>query len=114
VKIWAALEPSKDEPTEVVGTTAVGRTQHFYLPRAESSKRWIISISDNGPGIAPEAQQKIFAMFNRAGKSRAEGNGIGLALCRRVAKQHQSTIEVRSTVGEGSVFYFDLASAEGS
>ncbi|MGB7084308.1 MAG: ATP-binding protein, partial [Phormidesmis sp.] len=91
VKIWAALEPSKDEPTEVVGAIAVSKTQHFYLPRAEGSKRWIISISDNGPGVAPEAQQKIFAMFNRAGKSRAEGSGIGLALCRRVAEQHQST-----------------------
>lgn len=75
-------------------------------------ERWLFLISDNGPGIAPEAQEDIFAVFNRAGKSRAEGSGIGLALCRRVVEQHQGEIGVRSVVGEGSVFYFDLPQAE--
>ena len=74
--------------------------------------RWQFLVSDNGPGIAPEAQKKIFTMFNRAGKSRAEGSGIGLALCRRVVEQHKGEIGVRSVVGEGSTFYFDLAQAE--
>ncbi len=109
VKIWAALEPSEDKLA-----TASDKMQHGCLPKSESSKRWVISIGDNGPGIALEAQQEIFAMFNRAGKSRAEGSGIGLALCRRVAEQHQSTLEVRATIGGGSIFYFDLAGAEGS
>ena len=76
--------------------------------------RWLFSVSDNGPGIAPENQEKIFAMFNRAGRSRAEGSGIGLALCRRVVEQHQGAIGVRSTVGDGSTFYFDLAKVEES
>ncbi|PZO23214.1 MAG: hypothetical protein DCF25_00900 [Leptolyngbya foveolarum] len=71
--------------------------------------RWLFLVSDNGPGVAPDDQEKIFAMFNRAGKSRAEGSGIGLALCRRVVEQHQGEIGVRSVVGEGSTFYFDLA-----
>lgn len=107
VKISANCVSPDDELTE-----ADRRLQDFNLPRPESAKRWLIYISDNGPGIAPEAQEKIFEMFNRTGKSRSEGNGIGLALCRRVAEQHQSTIEVRSTVGEGSTFYFSLAGAD--
>ncbi|MGD1866462.1 MAG: ATP-binding protein [Phormidesmis sp.] len=72
--------------------------------------RWFFFIADNGPGIAPEAQTQIFEMFNRAGKSRTDGNGIGLALCQRVARQHQTIIKVKSTLGSGSTFYFDLGS----
>ena len=74
----------------------------------ESSNRWIIHVRDNGPGIADENQEKVFQLFNRAGKSRAEGSGIGLALCRRVVEQHGGTIGVNSKLGEGSDFYFDL------
>ena len=82
-------------------------------PTSLQGAKWQFLVSDNGPGIAPEAQEKIFAMFNRAGKSRAEGSGIGLALCRRVVEQHEGKIGVRSVVGEGSTFYFDLAQAKG-
>ncbi len=74
--------------------------------------RWLFLVSDNGPGVVPEAQEEIFAMFNRAGRSRAEGSGIGLALCRRVVEQHQGEIGIRSVVGEGSTFYFDLESVK--
>lgn len=73
--------------------------------------RWLFLVSDNGPGISPEAQEEIFILFNRAGKSRGEGSGIGLALCRRVVEQHQGEIGVQSVVGEGSTFYFDLPKA---
>ena len=75
---------------------------------ALQSARWLFSVSDNGPGIAPEAQDKVFAMFNRAGKHRTEGSGIGLALCRRIVEQHKGAIGVRSAVSKGSTFYFDL------
>ncbi len=70
--------------------------------------RWKFSISDNGPGIPPESQASIFEMFNRAGKNRTEGSGIGLALCQRVIEQHKGQLSVQSTVGKGSTFYFDL------
>lgn len=76
------------------------------------SARWLFSVSDNGPGISSEAQAEIFTIFNRGGKSRTEGSGIGLALCRRVVEQHQGEISVRSVLGEGSTFYFDLPQAE--
>lgn len=87
------------------------RPKEIVPHNEESTARWVIAISDNGLGIAPEAQEQIFEMFNRAGKSKAEGNGIGLALCSRVAKQHGTTIGIRSVIGEGSTFYFDLEDA---
>ena len=73
--------------------------------------RWLIHVKDNGIGIAADNQSKIFELFNRAGKSSAEGSGIGLALCRRIVEQHEGTIGVRSEPGEGSDFYFDLPSS---
>ncbi|MEO1683575.1 MAG: ATP-binding protein [Cyanobacteria bacterium J06631_12] len=86
------------------------------LPQSEynPSNRWVFFVADNGPGMTPEIQSKIFDMFSRAGKSRAEGNGIGLALCQRVAQQHGTTIRVKSQPGSGSTFYFELAAADGS
>ncbi len=81
-------------------------------PLSSEASRWIIRITDNGPGIPPKAQTSIFEMFNRAGKTRTEGSGIGLALCQRVIEQHQGTLGVNSTVGAGSTFYFDLPEVE--
>ncbi|MEL6352345.1 MAG: ATP-binding protein [Cyanobacteria bacterium J06627_28] len=78
--------------------------------RAQKSNRWFFFVSDNGPGMDPEIQSQIFNMFNRAGKSRADGSGIGLALCQRVAQQHGTTVRVKSQPGAGSTFYFDLGS----
>ncbi|MEL7333971.1 MAG: ATP-binding protein, partial [Cyanobacteria bacterium J06560_2] len=87
---------------------AIKRDLPESLAAAETN-RWVFCVTDNGPGISPEIQTQIFQMFNRAGKSRAEGSGIGLALCQRVAQQHQTTIGVASKLGDGSTFYFDLA-----
>ncbi|MEL6900791.1 MAG: ATP-binding protein [Cyanobacteria bacterium J06606_4] len=81
-------------------------------PISLSKRQWYFFVADNGPGIAPEIQTEIFNMFNRAGKSRAEGSGIGLALCQRVAHQHKTTIGVKSEAGSGSTFYFDLDGVE--
>lgn len=75
------------------------------------NSRWLITVTDNGPGIPSSAQASIFKMFNRAGKTRTEGSGIGLALCQRVIEQHQGSLGVQSTVGQGSAFYFDLPAA---
>ncbi|MBE9099309.1 sensor histidine kinase [Vacuolonema iberomarrocanum] len=87
------------------------------VPRVEilaedSGDRWLIHVRDNGPGIAMAAQSEIFELFNRAGNSHAEGSGIGLALCQRIAEQHGGVISVTSQPGEGSDFHFDLPQDE--
>ena len=75
------------------------------------TERWQICVTDNGSGISPENQIKIFTLFERAGSSQAEGSGIGLALCSRIVELHQGKIGVRSQPNQGSTFYFDLAAA---
>jgi two-component system, OmpR family, sensor kinase len=66
-----------------------------------------IRVSDNGVGIAPEDQPKIFDRFFRVDKNRSRkegGTGLGLAICRFITEAHRGTISVSSTPGMGSTF----------
>lgn len=69
----------------------------------------MLSIQDNGVGIAPEYQRRIFQMFQRVHTDLGRpGTGVGLALCRRLAERFNGEIWVESTVGVGSTFYLRL------
>lgn len=79
-------------------------------PRGE---QWVISVTDNGIGIAPEQRQKIFEPFARLhGTAEYEGVGLGLAICRRVIERCGGQIWVDDGAGGGSTFRFSLFSAE--
>ena len=70
-----------------------------------------ISVSDTGIGIAPEDQEAIFQEFRQVGTDYArkrEGTGLGLALARRFIDLHGGRIWVKSRLGEGSTFTFNL------
>ena len=69
-----------------------------------------ISVTDTGIGIAPEDQEVVFEEFRQVGKSdkKAEGTGLGLALCRKFVELHGGRIWVKSQVGQGSTFAFTI------
>jgi len=72
---------------------------------------WHFMVSDNGIGIAREHWDQIFAIFQRLHSIDAyPGNGVGLALCRRMVHRWGGTIWVESVPGEGSTFHFTAPS----
>jgi two-component system phosphate regulon sensor histidine kinase PhoR len=73
-----------------------------------------ISVTDDGPGIEPEALVRIFDRFYRVdtGRSRREGGtGLGLAIVKELIESLGGKVEARSVVGEGSTFTVTLPAA---
>jgi len=69
-----------------------------------------ISIEDTGTGIAPENIQKIFngQGFTTYGTAKEKGTGLGLMLCRDFVAKNNGRLSVESTLGKGTIFYFNL------
>jgi signal transduction histidine kinase len=81
--------------------------------RAQSDgKQWTFEVRDNGIGFDPKYNDRIFEVFQRlhAGNAYA-GNGIGLAICRRIIEHHGGRLWAESQVGVGSKFFFTLPCA---
>lgn len=77
--------------------------------RAANERYHKIVIGDNGIGIAPEHQDKIFKVFARLhNEIDYPGTGVGLALCHRIASNYEGTIEVNSIEGSGTQFSVEL------
>lgn len=67
----------------------------------------VVEVKDNGPGIPPEIRSRIFEPLFTT-KAVGTGTGIGLAMCHRIIKAHDGTIEVDNTVNEGATFVIRL------
>ncbi len=85
------------------GVTMLG----FY----DMDKNILIEVADNGGGIETEHLPRLFERFYRTDKSRARnsgGTGLGLSIVKHIIEAHHQTINVRSTIGEGTTFGFTL------
>jgi len=78
---------------------------------SDHENNWRVSVSDNGPRIAPSDYDKVFQSFMQLtptdGKAR-KGTGLGLAISAKIIKAHKGKLAFDSVVGEGTTFYFDL------
>ena len=82
--------------------------------RREGARAWRVEVRDNGIGIPPEAQQRVFDDFEQIGnveRNLQRGHGLGLAIVRRLAAQLGIEVTLRSAPGRGSVFAFELPAA---
>lgn len=86
------------------------RSRIHISSRRENSE-WVISVRDNGPGIEPEFQERVFGVFKRLHGREHPGTGLGLAFCRRAIEWHGGRISVESKPGAGSTFHFTVAEA---
>jgi PAS domain S-box-containing protein len=91
---------------------APGKTPHVELSANRDKQNVILSVRDEGIGIAPEHQERIFNVFERLHTADAyPGTGIGLAIVRRGISRMGGSIRVESAPGKGSTFYLSLPAA---
>jgi signal transduction histidine kinase len=69
-----------------------------------------IEVHDNGPGVPPEQQQRIFDKFHQGGdaSNRAQGTGLGLPISRQIVEHFGGQLWLRSEPGQGACFGFEL------
>ena len=91
-------------------------TQKLQLETADLRRegRWaVLSVRDDGIGIAPEDRQRIFQRFYQVDAARGQdGSGLGLFMVQQSARLHGGSVTVDSRIGEGSTFIVRLPLAE--
>jgi len=86
-----------------------GIVPEVVVAASELEDGWMFSVQDNGIGMEAKYLDKIFIIFQRLNTRTAfEGNGIGLAQCKKIVELHKGKIWVTSDPGAGSVFWFTL------
>lgn len=86
-----------------------GKPPQISISARELKDQWKFTVKDNGIGIDPKYQDRIFMIFQRLHtKEDYVGSGIGLAICKKIVERHGGRIWYESIPGGGTIFYFTL------
>jgi two-component system phosphate regulon sensor histidine kinase PhoR len=93
-----------------------GRVEgHVWIGALALDDRMIeVSVRDDGPGIPPDAIERVFERFYRVDKARSReqgGTGLGLSIVKHIVQSHGGEVWAKSTLGQGTTFLFTLPAA---
>ena len=84
-------------------------TPEIHIAAEKQLEKWVFTVEDNGIGIDPKFQDRIFRIFQRLHTQQEyPGTGIGLAVCQRIVERHGGSIWVESIAGSGARFRFSI------
>ncbi|GAB4540564.1 MAG: hypothetical protein Kow0063_30500 [Anaerolineae bacterium] len=90
-----------------------GQPPRLELGATDQSNRMVrFWVRDNGPGLTPEEQARLFTPFTRLDQVRATGHGLGLSIVKRIVEKLDGEVGVESQPGQGSLFFFTLPRAD--
>ena len=89
-----------------------GRTPEVRIQAEQGGTAWRLTVEDNGPGVPLDQHEQIFELYGRAGGGTAPGQGIGLAVCARIAHTQGGRIWVESEPGQGACFIVEFPKAQ--
>jgi two-component system phosphate regulon sensor histidine kinase PhoR len=84
-------------------------------PGPDAAPGWVVTVTDDGPGIAPEHLPRLTERFYRVDADtsrRQKGTGLGLAIVKHIVNRHRGRMTIRSELGTGSTFSVWLAAAD--
>ncbi|MGY1488995.1 hybrid sensor histidine kinase/response regulator [Methylobacillus pratensis] len=106
---WDAFRLEQIIANLLTNAMRYGNAKPIHISLQQQAGNALIAIKDQGLGISPEDQARIFLAFERCqGNQVSAGLGLGLYIAQQLAEAHQGRITVQSTLGEGSTFTLQL------